>query len=171
MKLAIALFLAAASASAVADTQATFNLPSGVAVTITEAPFDKEMFKVVGCTEGATTCVINGHTPWGVAFGLPRTYLKSLLVSYQNQSYSLAVSDMYNAWGGRPLEYKGAVRYFGGNCTGPKNCQFRGLFSDAAGSYVAEWRIVDGLPIRTVLSDSSDIVHLFIQHIDPPRFE
>ena len=128
MKVAIALFLAAASVSAVADTQAVFTLPSGVNVKITEAPFDKNMFKVSGCTAAGTTSLINGHFPWGVAFGLPKTYLKSLVVSYQNQSYSLEISDMYDAWGGRPLEYKGAIRYFGGRCANPKNCQFRGLF-------------------------------------------
>ncbi len=171
MKVVIALFLAAAWSSAIADTQAVLTLPSGVSVKITEASFDKELFKVSGCAQSGTTCLINGHIPWGVASGLPRTYLKSIEVSYQNQSYSLEISDMYNAWGGRPLEYKGAIRYFGGKCTGPRNCQFRGLFSDAAGSYVAEWRIVGGLPIRTVLTDSSDVDHLFMQHIDPPEFE
>jgi hypothetical protein len=169
VRAAIVLALAAVSASAVADTEAAFTLPSGVNVKITEAAFEKKLFKVSGCTETGTTCLINGRVPWGTAFVMPKTYLKSISVSYQGHSYLLDVSDMYNAWGGRPLEYKGAVRYFGGKCFDPKNCQFRGLFSDAAGSFVAEWRVVDGLPIRTVLSDSNDIVHLFTQNIDPPE--
>jgi hypothetical protein len=77
---------------------------------------------------------------------------------------------MYDAWGGRPLEYKGTIRYFGGKCSDQKNCQFRGIFSDGAGSFVAEWRIVGGVPTRTVLSGSDDIVHLFMKNIDPPEF-
>jgi hypothetical protein len=106
----------------------------------------------------------------GVAFGLPKAYVKSISISYNNRSYSLDATDMYDAWGSRPLERKGVVRYFGGKCFDPKNCQLRGLFSDGAGSFVAEWRVVDGVSVRTILSGSDDIVHLFTEHIDPPEF-
>ena len=102
---------------------------------------------------------------------LPRTYLKSISVSYRNKSYSLDASDMYDAWNGRPLEYKGTVRYFGGKCFSTKDCQFRGLFSDGASSFVAEWRVVNGKPIRTVLTSSGDVVNLFMKNIDPPEYE
>jgi hypothetical protein len=170
MKAAIALILVAVSLPAFADTEAAFTLPSGVSLKITEAPFDKGLFKVSGCTETSAACLINGHVPMGAAFGLPKTYVKGISISYQNRSYSLDVSDMYDAWGQRPLERKGVVRYFGGKCFDQKNCQFRGLFSDGAGSFVAEWRVVDGLPVRTVLSSSDDIVHLFTKDIDPPEF-
>lgn len=169
--IAIALICAMASASAFADTKAAFTLPSGVHIKITEATFQKKLFKVSGCTGEGTNCRINGHTPFGSAFEIPKTYVKSIAISYQGQSYPLDTSDMYDAWGDRPLEYKGTVRYFGGKCFDTKNCQFRGLFSDAAGSFVAEWRIVNGLSNRTVLTDSNDIVNLFMQHIDPPEFE
>lgn len=171
MKTVIALICIVGSSSALADTGAVFTLPSGVNVKITEAKFERTLFKISGCTEGGTICRINGHTPFGAAFDLPKTYVKSISVSYKGQLYSLDISDMYNAWGERPLEYKGTVRYFGGRCTDTKNCRFRGLFSDGAGSFVAEWQIVNGLPFRTVLSDSNDIVHLFTQHIDPPEFD
>lgn len=75
---------------------------------------------------------------------------------------------MYDAWGNRPLEVKGAIRYFGGRCSDVKNCEFRGIFSDGVGTFVAEWRVVDGVPIRDVLTDSSDIIDLFMHNIDPP---
>jgi len=78
---------------------------------------------------------------------------------------------MYNTWGNWPLEVKGKIRYFGGKCFNKSNCQFRGLFSDGAGSFVAEWKIVNGVSIRTVPTDSVDVIHLFINHIDPPEFE
>ena len=168
---ALALVLMIVSAPSLADTAATFALPSGVKVKIIEAPFDKKLFKISGCTEGSATCSINGHVPFGVAFGLPTTFLKGISVSYGDQSYALDVSDMYNAWRGRPLEYKGTVRYFGGKCVSKKDCQFRGLFSDGAGSFVAEWRVVDGKPIRTVLTDSNDIVNLFMKNIDPKEYD
>jgi hypothetical protein len=156
---------------ALADTTATFTLPSGVIVRIIEVPFEPSRFKIRGCTDQNSTCLINGRVPAGVAFGLPKTYVKSITVAFNGRSYSLDASGMYNAWGGRPLEVPGGVRYFGGKCFDPKNCQFRGLFSDAAGSFVAEWRVVNGIPIRTVLTDSNDVVTLFMEHIDPPEFE
>lgn len=159
------------TSSATADMTSTFTLPSGVEVKIIEAPFQKALFKVEGCSEGDSVCRINGHAPAGIAFGLPKTYVKSITVSFQGRSYSLDVSDMYNAWGSRPLEHKGKIRYFGGKCFNSKNCQFRGLFSDAAGTFVAEWRIVNELPVRTVLTDSNDVVNLFTKNIDPPEFD
>jgi hypothetical protein len=78
---------------------------------------------------------------------------------------------MYDAWGARPLEHPGAVRYFGGKCIDSANCQFRGLFSDAAGSFVAEWRVVNGISVRTVLTSSDDVVSLFMKKIDPPEYD
>lgn len=172
MNAGIALAIVALSAPpTIADTQSTFTLPSGVKVKIAEAPFDPRLFKVVGCTDTSPTCLINGRVPFGTASALPKTYVKSISVSFQNHSYPLDVSDMYDAWGRRPLKHGGIVRYFGGKCSDEKNCQFRGLFSDAAGAFVAEWQIVDGLPIRSVLSGSQDIVHLFMEHIDPPEFD
>lgn len=170
MSALFAPILAMTSASVLADTVARFTLPSKVNVRIIEAPFEKKLFKISGCTETSETCLINGHIPAGLPFGLPTTFVKSISISYKNQSYLLDVSDMYNAWNGRPLEHKGIIRYFGGKCFDTKNCQFRGVFSDAAGSFVAEWQIVDGVSTRTVLSDSDDIVHLFMKNIDPPEF-
>ena len=157
--------------AAMAETKASFTLPSSVKVQIVEDTFQKGHFKVEGCTEQAEVCRINGRVPFGTAFGLPKTYVKSIKISFQGQSYSLNSRDMYNAWGARPLEYKGTVRYFGGKCDDSKNCQFRGLFSDAGGAFVAEWRIVNGESIRTVLTDSNDVVNLFMKNIDPPEFE
>lgn len=156
---------------AIADTATSLTLPSGVNVKIIEATFKKPLFKVEGCSESDSVCRINGHIPFGAAFGLPKTYVKSIIVSYQGRSYSLDASDMYNAWGARPLEYPGTIRYFGGKCIDTKNCQFRGLFSDAAGTFVAEWRIINEIPVRTILTDSSDVVNLFMKNIEPPEFD
>lgn len=156
---------------ALADTTSMFTLPSGVEVKIIEAAFDKSRFKVEGCSDRDSVCRINGHVPVGIAFGLPKTYVKRITVSFKGRSYSLNVSDMYNAWGSRPLEHPGGIRYFGGKCFDTKNCQVRGIFSDAAGTFVAEWRVVNGLPVRTVLTDSNDIVDLFMKNIDPPEFD
>jgi hypothetical protein len=148
-----------------------FTLPTGVKVSILEAPFKPTEWRVDGCSPEAKACRINGRLPFGAAFGMPRTYVKRITVEYQGRAHALDATDMYNAWGSRPLEVKGAVRYFGGKCFDAHNCQFRGLFSDAAGSFVAEWRIVNDQATRTVLTDSNDVVHLFIANIDPPEYQ
>jgi hypothetical protein len=170
MKCMVAVVLLTASSFTFADTEARFTLPSGVNVKITEALFSKDQAKISGCTDTGSTCLINGRVPWGAGFELPKTYVRSISVSFQSKSYLLDSSDMYNAWGIRPLKHPGAIRYFGGNCFDANNCQFRGLFSDAAATFVAEWRVVDGVSTRTVLSSSDDIVQLFKHNIDPPKF-
>lgn len=167
----IATFCTLVSATAFGDATATFTLPSGVAVQIEESAFDKANFKVEGCSGRAPHCKINDHIPFGTDLSLPKTYIKSMVVSFDGTKHQLDTTNMYNAWGRRPLEYKGTIRYFGGKCHNKNSCQFRGLFSDAAGSFVAEWKIINGIPTRTVLTDSNDIVHLFMQNIDPPEYE
>ena len=167
----VTLFFCMFSTLALADSASTFTLPSDVRVTIVEAAFHEENFTIDGCSAKSPICFINGKLPYGLAFGLPKTYIKSVTIFYQGTSYALDGTNMYNAWGNRPLEYPGAVRYFGGGCVDKKNCQFRGLFSDAAGAYVAEWLIVEGYAIRTVLTNSIDVVNLFTKNIDPPVFD
>jgi len=156
---------------AVADTTAQFELPGGIKVSIAEGVFLATKVKVIGCAVGGGAgCLIDGQIPFGIVRGLPKTYVKSISIVALGKSYPLDVSGMYDAWGKRPLEYPGAVRYFGGWCFDERNCQFRGLFSDGASTFVAEWRVVQGRGMRTVLTDSSDVVDLFMSHIDPPRF-
>ena len=156
---------------AVASGPVTFTIPSGVKVELDERAFMKSQFKVHGCTGKEPECRINGRIPFGSDLDLPKTYLKSIKVSFQGRTYSLESTDMYNAWGSRPLEHPGSIRYFGGKCIDSQTCRFRGVFSDAAGSFVAEWRIANGVSMRTVLTDSNDVVHLFIKQIDPPEYE
>jgi hypothetical protein len=167
----IILVIMILSSIANAETQTEFKLPSGVEVKIVEAKFIASDFKIEGCNDSDTFCFINGRPPYGVAFGLPKTFLKNVTITYKDRSHSLETSDMFNAWGSRPIEYKDVIRYFGGNCYDKDNCQFRGLFSDAAGSYVAEWKIINGKSFRTVLTSSDDIIDLFMKKIDPPTHE
>ena len=166
-----ALVLALLQTAAGLAEGAVFTLPSGVTVRILEAPFKKELWQVEGCSSAEAACRINGQLPFGAAFGLPSTYVKSITIEYKGRTHALDVSGMFDAWGGRPLEHKGVVRYFGGKCSDAHNCQVRGLFSDAAGAFVAEWMVVNDRATRTVLTDSKDVVHLFITNIDPPEYE
>lgn len=148
---------------------ASFTLPSGVRVDIVEARFEKDHHRIFGCTDPDGGCRINGRVPFGVRSNLPETFVRKIKVTFRERSYFLDAAGMYDAWGDRPLEVKGAIRYFGGGCVDLENCQFRGIFSDGAATFVSEWRIVNGHSFRTVLTDSSDVVDLFMRHIDPPN--
>jgi len=154
-----------------AEKNTAFALPSGVNVEIHEATFSRDLMNVSSCGDSNRHCLINGHIPFGTDAATPKTFVKEIKISYQGRSYLLDASDMYNAWGDRPLEVKGAVRYFGGGCFDAENCEFRGLFADGAGTFVAEWHIVNGIAVRTVLTNSNDVVNLFLHHIDPPEYE
>lgn len=155
---------------AMAGTCSNFTLPSGVDITIVEYDFDAAKFNIEKCSTGGSICRINGRSPYGVDIDYPKTYVRSITASFGKSSYELNVTDMYDAWGARPLSYSGGVRYFGGECTDDNNCRLRGLFSDAAGTFVAEWHIVDGRVSRTVLTNSTDVIELFTKNIDPPGF-
>ena len=111
-----------------ADTTAQFRLPSGVDVRIVEAPFEAARFRVEGCKEGSNACLIDGRVPFGNAFGMPTTYVRRIVVSFKGREYLLEASQMYNAWGQRPLEFKGAIRYFGGRVTTKGTVDFEGSF-------------------------------------------
>ncbi|MGD0663104.1 MAG: hypothetical protein ABSD38_34075 [Syntrophorhabdales bacterium] len=143
------------------DSVSKFVLPSGIEVRIVEA----------SCKGAGTACQTKGIVAEGVFVGeIPLTYLKEIAITHKGRIYQLDTSGMFNAWGNRPLEYPGVVRYFGGHCD-EKTCVIRGLFADAALTYVAEWVVVDGVPARTVLTGSQDVVDVFMKNIDGVEFD
>ncbi len=148
-----------------------FDLGNGISVQIEEVEFHPKNHKIENCGDSNIPCSIDGMAIFGTAFDMPKTYLKKLSLSIGKKTYKLNTTGMYNAWGNRPLEYKGTVKYLGAHCYDENSCALRGLFSDAAGSFVAEWLIVNGHPFRTVLTSSDDIMYLFLKNIDPPYYE
>lgn len=163
----------AAMACAVVQPKAIarLSLPSGIEVQIEEVPCDLVDARSEAGANSERPCQLREGVPFGVRGQFPKTKVKRIAVAVGNRTYELESSAMYDAWGERPLSHPGKVRYLGGWCHDTSNCQLRGVFSDGAASFAAEWRIVDGRPFRTVLTDSSDVVDLFIRNIDPPRFD
>ena len=168
-------FLASSFLAQAAEHLASFQLPSGVTIRVAEAPFVASEHHLKACAGGAGACLIDGLVPFGTDGEVPKTYVKSISASFKGQTYALDASQMFNAWTGRPLEVKlsdgSHFRYFGGRCEDRLNCTFRGLFSDGAGSFVAEWKVVNGTSQRTVLTWSNDVVNFFMSNIDPPVIE
>jgi len=152
------------------ESNATVELGKNITASLTERTFFPSQAKIETCSSGSGICGINGGIPFGIAAGMPKTYLSKLIVSVDQKSYTLDTGNMYDAWGKRPAEGKGA-RHLAASCYGPMNCIVRGIFSEGPGAYVAEWAIVDGHASRTMLTGSKDIVDLFLKRIDPPGFE
>jgi hypothetical protein len=148
----------------------TVELGGGRTLAITERSFDAWQAKVENCREGSGICRINGGIPFGVGAGMPKTVLVKMSLTVEGRTYDLDVSNMYNAWG-RRHDGAGDSRHLAATCYDRENCVVRGIFSDAASAYVAEWAVVDGRTSRTMLTGSRDVVDLFQRHLEPPGFE
>jgi len=148
----------------------TLELGGNRTVMITERSFDAWQAKVENCREGSGICRINGGIPFGVGAGIPKTVLAKLSLTVEGRTYDLDVSNMYNALGRRP-DGAAVSRHMAAACYDRENCVVRGIFSDAASAYVAEWAVVDGRTSRTMLTGSRDVVDLFQRHLEPPGFE
>lgn len=159
------------STTALAADVKEFDLGNGVTVKLKEEKFIPENHIIENCNNSNIPCLIDRIHPFGTASNMPKTYLKYLSLSKAGKTYKLNTNGMYNAWGNRPLEFKGIIKYLGAHCYDESNCTLRGLFSDAAGSFVAEWVILNGVPYRTVISSSDDIKQLFIKYIEPPHYK
>lgn len=161
------LFCVLSSCAVSEEKTNTFIFDGGVSVTLNEVSYTDAV--ISECKKDKAVCRTNGD----IVFGSdnPKSYLKSMVVSIDNNTYNLDTSNMYNAWMGRPKEVEGAIQYMHASCFDKTNCIVRGLFSDAAGSYIAEWQVIDSHPYRTVLTASGDLVRTFIKNIHPPVYE
>lgn len=155
------LLLSALPACAAQVERHQLNLADGVAITIEETHADADV------PPGSSA---NGGLKFG-ATRVPDTFVSNLSLSVGGQKYELDASNMYNAWGKRAIESPDGTRFLAAHCYNDRNCTLRGLFSDAGGAFVAEWQIVDGKAMRTVITDSSDIVDLFAKDISIPTFD
>jgi hypothetical protein len=145
-----------------------FILPNGAKITIVENAFDKNKFKIEKCSDNNDfVCYINDKEPFGSDIEIPRSYVKSITVNYLGEVYSLDPSNMYNAWGDNTLKYARKTQceygdgycldsYFYGICQDKYNCVFRGYFSDAAAAFDAEWAIINGKSVRTVIGHAME---------------
>jgi len=144
-------------------------LPSGVHISIVEAPFQSSGIAVQGCTKSASVCLVGGK-PYGLATGLPRTYIRKIVATYGDSKFVLDGSGIYDAEATEHASHSD-LRFFGGSCQDARNCAFRAVLGDAANAIAAEWIVIDGIVQRTILSGDADIVQFFQKNIDPPTYE
>jgi len=163
------LFCVLSSGAVSQESTNTFIFDGGISVTLNEVSYTAAMINE--CKKDKIVCRTNGDIVFGSDNLNPKSYLKNMVVSVDNNTYNLNTRNMYNAWMGRPKGIEGAIQYLHASCVDKNNCIVRGLFSDAAGSYIAEWQVIDSHPYRTVLTSSGDLVRTFIKNIHPPVYE
>jgi len=90
---------------------------------------------------------------FGTDGGVPHTKLAKLTLVEGKRKTPLEASCMYDPW----IEQID-VHQFRVRLTAPRRRILTGNFSDAAATYVAEWLIVDGIGVRTLLSNEPSVV-------------
>jgi hypothetical protein len=166
---AVLLALLALSLQGAKEQIVHLRLPSGIQVSIVEAPFRGSGISVQGCEKSSAVCRIGGK-PYGLATGVPHTYVRSIVATYGTSSFSLDSSGIYDAEAPQHASHRQS-RFFGGSCQDEKNCVFRAVFGDAANAMAAEWIVMDGVVQRTVLTGDTDLIEFFQTNIDPPVYE
>ena len=91
---------------------------------------------------------------FGTDGGVPHTKLEKLTLVEGKRKTPLEVSCMYNPWFEQIDVHQFRVRSIT-----PRRRILTGNFSDAAATYVAEWLVVDGKGVRTLLSNEPSVVH------------
>jgi len=96
---------------------------------------------------------INGLMAFGTDGNNPKYKLSRAVLIKGKSIYNLQVDNMYNPWFGE----KANEKLFKAELDGT-NLIIRGLFSDGAGSYGAEWLIAGNTCTRTILSRDEKII-------------
>ena len=158
----LALTVIASAAAATDVCRTTFQFDSGVALHVEVVPFVRAAHKIARCGQ-PWPCQIDGRDFFGADGELPVTQVSRMELEIEGKLVSLATSGMFNPWFGAADPQWFRVWRHG------KDWVARGFFSDAAGSYVAEWRISSLRARRTVLTnDESRIDRLELEMLQQP---
>lgn len=144
-----ALLLATGPPDAVREQHTRMQLQHGVVARFRTVPFVEAAHEVRRCRilDWDGVCLIDGKPVFGTDWDIPRTVLQNGVILVGGREVALDVSCMYNPMleeFGKRLQ---AREVEGGHVVS-------GRFSDAAGSYTAEWLIVEGASVRTSLRRS-----------------
>jgi hypothetical protein len=130
--------------------EAVLKLNPGLTLHLVREPFDPRMHAVKPCKVlgRLEVCLIDGRPVLGTDGEMPASKLSRAYVEVGGKTVALDVDCMYNPWFG---DSPSPVRMF---TTKEAEDGFfvRGSFSDGAGSYVAQWLVVDDSSVRTILS-------------------
>lgn len=137
-----------------AENRMELALKKDIKLSLTMVAFDKSKHRIKRCGK-ESVCLIDGLPVFGADGAMPKTKLKSMVVTIKGRRISLDVSAMYEPW----TVYKGAnyagsftIRHSWGDIW-----ILTGGFSDGAGGYKARWLISEGKSIRTILGGGESL--------------
>ena len=160
--LTLALLILSAFISQAQVTKSTVQFGKNDFIVFEKTPFEEKGKKLKYLStqkhdKYKPLIAINNETFYGTDGGLPKDVLSKATLHLNGYLYQLKVSGMYNPWIGDNFN-KEFIRLIKDN----SNYKIQALFSDGAGSYLAEWTIVGNAATRTVLTaDEDEIVSLF----------
>jgi hypothetical protein len=131
---------------------------------VTESPFIAADHVIEGCKTGLA-CRIDQREAIG-SIGMPKSVLAEVRVTIDGATYRLDSTGAYN-----PLLDKDLGRTWGAFCYDRENCTIRAALGDAGGSYGIEWIIRHGVPGRTILTNSGDVVRFLRSHLIAEHYE
>jgi hypothetical protein len=146
----VAALIVTSGQSRSATNTYTIPLKNEMSLELTADPFDPAKHRVTECDLSGFKgiCLIDDKPVFGTDWTLPRSQLLKASVKIGTDLIDLDVSSMYNPWFEKPDPRDfNAESVYGGY-------RIRGFFSDAAGSYHAEWFIVQGKSVRTMLANA-----------------
>ena len=134
--------------------ECTINLSKNIKLHLYASTFDSTQHSITRCKviNWWAISLINGKQVFGTDWEMPKMQLDSAKAEINGKVIDLDVSCMYNPWFGEIQK-----DFF--SC---KECEggilIQGLFSDGAGTYVAQWKIVSNSSIRTIISNDEKII-------------
>ncbi len=122
------------------------QLGKDVSLLMETRAFDAKRHDVKLCA-GGIPCLIDGRPVYGTYRSLPSVEIVSLTLKTGNRAIPLDTSAMYNPWS--PREDRDVDVWLSRELG--DQLVIRGEFSDGAGAYFAEWEVVEGSALRTIL--------------------
>jgi hypothetical protein len=156
--LAIALLSPAGCDTRPAGTPFEVPLGSGATLHLTAAPFDSAAH-TLSRYPGAGVYAIDGRPFFGSDASIPETVLTSAEFEAGGTRTPLDVRGMFNPWHEAPAPHDFQVESYGIE----GGWLVRGLFSDGAGSYAAEWLVVGDGSLRTVLTNNDLVIPVLLR--------
>lgn len=103
--------------------------------------------------------LIDNQVVFGTDGEIPKYYLKSAEIKIKGQVIKLETQSIYNPWfGNRPNQNFYRIIQDG------THLKVKGLFSDGAGTFGAEWLIIGSSSVRTILTYDEQILYEYLDY-------
>jgi hypothetical protein len=148
----VAAFTFGAEQRLLADDSYTIPLLRDLSLVLVVAPFDATKHEITKCKgpDWTSVCLIDGKPVFGTDWDMPRNQLIKASAKLATGTVDLDVSCMYNPWFSKPDPRDFSAEKVDGGYL------IRGFFSDAAGSYNAEWLVIKSSSVRTRLQTAAE---------------